>query len=154
MKTKLTVGMVVRIKKDPSNFMLDSGKLKTITKLLPDFQEQPACELDNGPGIWVLDDFERIGDTIPNVVIISEFTDMGQATKCITTRLYENEVSIRDLIEPVPFGCINIKENDIKQSPEIILRFHRVESIDVLIEALTQIRKHITGPEPNYPLAS
>jgi len=64
----LQVGMRVQIKNDTKNFMFNAGKVKTITKRLPDFGKSKAYSLDNEEGIWCIDDFEICVD-YPNATM-------------------------------------------------------------------------------------
>jgi hypothetical protein len=57
---KLQTGMKVIIKNDTKNFMFDAGKIKTITKILPDFGSKKAFALDGDDGIWCIEDFSDI----------------------------------------------------------------------------------------------
>jgi len=54
----LQVGMRVKIKNDTKNYMFNAGKIKTITKQLPDFGKLKAFALDNDEGIWCIEDFD------------------------------------------------------------------------------------------------
>jgi hypothetical protein len=54
----LEVGMKVKIRNDPENFAFDAGKIKTITKQLPNFGKLKAFALDNDEGIWCIEDFD------------------------------------------------------------------------------------------------
>ena len=54
----LQVGMRVKIKNDTKNYMFNAGKIKTITKQLPDFGKLKAFALDNDGGIWCIEDFD------------------------------------------------------------------------------------------------
>jgi hypothetical protein len=54
----LQVGMRVKIKNDTKNYMFNAGKIKTITKQLPDFGKSKAFALDNDGGIWCIEDFD------------------------------------------------------------------------------------------------
>lgn len=54
---KLQTGMKVRIKNDPKNFQFNSGKIKTITSHLKDFDGKRAFGLDGDDGIWLIEDF-------------------------------------------------------------------------------------------------
>ena len=56
---KLQIGMKVLIKNEPKNFFHDAGKVKTITKILPNFGKVRAFALDGDEGIWCIDDFEK-----------------------------------------------------------------------------------------------
>ena len=58
----LQVGMRVKIKDDPKNYMFSAGQIKTITKQLPDFGTKRAFALDNDRGIWCIEDFEYCVD--------------------------------------------------------------------------------------------
>ena len=58
----LQVGMRVLIKNDTKNYMFNAGKIKTITKQLPDFGKLKAFALDNDEGIWCIEDFEKCVD--------------------------------------------------------------------------------------------
>jgi hypothetical protein len=42
--------------------MFNAGKIKTITKQLPDFGKLKAFALDNDEGIWCIEDFEKCVD--------------------------------------------------------------------------------------------
>ena len=59
---KLQVGMRVKIKNNPMDFKDDAGKVKTITKELPNFDSQRAFGLDGDEGIWCIEDFEKCVD--------------------------------------------------------------------------------------------
>jgi len=55
----LQAGMKVKIKNSPKNFGHNARKVKTITKVLDDFNKVRAFELNNdSTGIWLIDDFE------------------------------------------------------------------------------------------------
>jgi len=54
----LQIGMRVKIKNDTKNYMFNAGKIKTITKQLPDFGKLKAFALDNDEGIWCIEDFD------------------------------------------------------------------------------------------------
>ena len=54
----LQVGMKVKIKTDDFHYIFDSGKIKTITKDLPNFGKSRAFCLDGDDGIWCIEDFE------------------------------------------------------------------------------------------------
>ena len=54
----LQVGMKVKIKNNPKDFLFNAGKEKTITKDLPDFGKSRAFGLDGDDGIWCIEDFE------------------------------------------------------------------------------------------------
>lgn len=56
---KLQLGMKVRIKNNPKDYLFDSGKVKTITSHLPDFGKSRAFGLDDDDGIWCIEDFEE-----------------------------------------------------------------------------------------------
>jgi len=58
----LQVGMRVLIKSDTKNYMFNAGRIKTITKQLPDFGKLKAFALDNDEGIWCIEDFEKCVD--------------------------------------------------------------------------------------------
>ncbi len=64
----LQVGMRVKIKNDTKNYMFNAGKIKTITKHLPDFGKLKAFELDNDEGIWCIEDFDFCVD-FPDAVM-------------------------------------------------------------------------------------
>ena len=64
----LQVGMRVLIKNDTKNYQFNAGKVKTITKQLPNFGTLSAFALDNDEGIWCIEDFERCVD-YPNAII-------------------------------------------------------------------------------------
>ena len=64
----LQVGMRVKIKNDTKNFMFNAGKIKTITKQLPDFGKSKAFALDNDEGIWCIEDFDFCVD-LPDAVM-------------------------------------------------------------------------------------
>jgi len=56
---KLQVGMKVKIK-DDKGYLEDSGKIKTITADLPDFNNKRAFQLDNERGAtWLIEDFSE-----------------------------------------------------------------------------------------------
>lgn len=54
----LQIGMKVKIKDNPKDFLFDSGKEKTITKNLPNYNGNRAFGLDGDDGIWLIEDFE------------------------------------------------------------------------------------------------
>ncbi|OWP76858.1 hypothetical protein BWK62_08705 [Flavobacterium oreochromis] len=54
----LQIGMRVKIKNIPEDYLFESGKEKTITSLLPNFGEARAFGLDGDDGIWCIEDFE------------------------------------------------------------------------------------------------
>jgi hypothetical protein len=58
----LQVGMRVLIKNDIKNYQFNAGKVKTITKQLPNFGKLKAFALDNDEGIWCIKDFEKCID--------------------------------------------------------------------------------------------
>ena len=58
----LQVGMKVKIKNDTDNYKFNAGKIKTITKQLPDFRKLKAFTLDGDEGIWCIEDFEYCVD--------------------------------------------------------------------------------------------
>jgi hypothetical protein len=58
----LQVGMRVLIKNDTKKHLFDAGKIKTITKQLPDFGKLKAFALDNDEGIWCIENFEKCVD--------------------------------------------------------------------------------------------
>ena len=59
---KLQIGMKVKIKDDVENYLDNAGKIKTITKNLPDFGNHRAFALDDDDGIWCIEDFEHCVD--------------------------------------------------------------------------------------------
>ncbi len=61
---KLQIGMRVLIKNDTANYAYNAGKVRGITKELPDFQDKRAFELDNveNTEIWQIEDFEKCVD--------------------------------------------------------------------------------------------
>jgi len=59
---RLQVGMRVLIKNNPRDFQFNSGEIKTITKILPDFGAQRAFALDGDDGIWCIEDFDQCID--------------------------------------------------------------------------------------------
>ena len=59
---KLQVGMRVLIKNDIPNYKGNAGRIKKITKHLPDFNNKRAFSLDNEQGIWCIEDFEKCVD--------------------------------------------------------------------------------------------
>lgn len=65
---KLQIGMQVRIKNQPKEYLFDAGKVKTITSYLPDFGKSKAFGLDGDDGIWCIEDFEE-NITYPNLPI-------------------------------------------------------------------------------------
>lgn len=54
----LQIGMKVKIKNDVKNYLFNAGKIKTITRDLPNFGKSRAFELDGEDGIWCIEDFE------------------------------------------------------------------------------------------------
>lgn len=65
----LQLGMRVKIKNDSKNFGENAGKIKIITKELPDFKNIRVFELDNDDlGLWLIEDFERCED-YPNLIM-------------------------------------------------------------------------------------
>lgn len=58
----LQIGMRVKIKKCETNYLFDSGKVKTITNELPKFGTHRAFSLDGDGGIWCIEDFEYCVD--------------------------------------------------------------------------------------------
>jgi hypothetical protein len=54
----LQTGMKVKIKNDTKNYIFNAGKIKTITRILPDFGKNRAFALDWDDGIWCIEDFE------------------------------------------------------------------------------------------------
>lgn len=58
----LQVGMRVEIKNKPTDYKFNSGKIKTITSLLPDFGKLRAFCLDGEDGIWCIEDFVKCVD--------------------------------------------------------------------------------------------
>lgn len=63
---KLQVGMRVLIKNNKKDYQFDAGKVKKITKELPDFGRNRAFALDGDEGIWCIEDFEKCMD-YPNL---------------------------------------------------------------------------------------
>jgi hypothetical protein len=59
---KLQIGMRVLIKNDKKNYLFDAGKVKKITKELPNFGKKRAFALDGDDGIWCIEDFEKCVD--------------------------------------------------------------------------------------------
>lgn len=54
----LQIGMNVKIKNNPKDYLFHAGKEKTITKDLPNFGNCRAFALDDDNGIWCIEDFE------------------------------------------------------------------------------------------------
>ncbi len=57
---KLQIGTKVKIINDESGFPFSFNKIKEITKILANFQDKNAYELDNEVGIWLEEDFQEI----------------------------------------------------------------------------------------------
>lgn len=65
----LSVDMRVKIINDTDNFPDEAGTIKTITKILPDFDNKRAFQLDNETGIYQIGDFEYCIDYPSKVMI-------------------------------------------------------------------------------------
>jgi hypothetical protein len=67
-KICLQVGMKVKVKNDTKQYGIDAGKIKTITKQLPDFLGLEAFALDNDEGTWLIDDFDFCVDSPDSII--------------------------------------------------------------------------------------
>jgi len=57
---KVGKGLSVKVKNLPKEYGHNSGKVKQITKNLPNFGSKRSFELDNETGIWCIEDFEFV----------------------------------------------------------------------------------------------
>ena len=54
---KLQVGMQVRIKNNPKDYLFEANNVKTITKHQSNFGKHRAFGLDGDDNIWLIEDF-------------------------------------------------------------------------------------------------